>query len=102
MNWLRLKFYAGKLLNLIGLPSPVQQSEYESRVLNAQVSVKKSELYTVVSVNGLDIYLGRLTGKIDGVGRTRGIDYAPDVTPMSIRPAAGREVPSPRPHRQVA
>ena len=102
MNWLWLKFYAGKLLNLIGLPALVQQSEYESRVLNAQVSVKRSELYTVVSVNGLDIYLGRLTGKIDGIGRTRSINDGPDVTPMSIRPAAGGEVLLPRPRRQVA
>jgi hypothetical protein len=64
--WLRC--WIGKTLNLLGIPGPVQNCEYSSRVTRAYVSVRIGELFTVVSVNGLDIYFHRLTGRIDGVG----------------------------------
>jgi hypothetical protein len=32
------------------------------------IKVRTHELFTVITVNGLDIYFKRLTGEIDGVG----------------------------------
>jgi len=38
-------------------------------------------LFSVVSVNGLDVYFHRLTGKIDGVGFGPARDCKSDETP---------------------
>ena len=70
LSWSVVKFYLGKLLNLAGYPAIVRETEYQSRALKSRVSVKRLELYTLISVNGLDIYFDRFTGKIDGVGTT--------------------------------
>ena len=74
LSWSLVKFYVGKLLNLGGYPSLVRECEYESSALGARVSVKKLELYTVISVNGLDVYFKRFTGEIDGVGSNPNAD----------------------------
>jgi hypothetical protein len=68
MSWSEVKLRFGKLLNLAGFPGLVRECDYHSRALNASVKVRKYGLYTIVTVNGLEIYFTRFTGKMDGVG----------------------------------
>jgi hypothetical protein len=63
-----LKIYLGRVLNLAGFPALVRECEYESHVVGASVRVKRLNLYTLISVNGVDVYFDRITGVIDGVG----------------------------------
>jgi len=73
--WLALtliRFTAGKLLNAIGVPGVVQPGTYESGVGPTSVRITVGPLFTVVSVNGVDVYIHRLTGAIDGVGMSVG------------------------------
>ena len=63
-----IRFAAGKLLNAIGVPGVVQPGTYESAVGPTSVRITLGPLFTVVSVNAIDIYIHRLTGAIDGVG----------------------------------
>ncbi len=75
----RISRLLGQLANLAGLPCWVSPGEYRASVMTAVVTVRRSSLYTVVTVNGLDVYFHRLTGKIDGVGAS----LAPGCTPVS-------------------
>ena len=68
MSWSEVKLWFGKFLNLAGFPGLVRECDYHSRALNAVVKVRKLGLYTVITVNGLDIYFTRFSGKLDGVG----------------------------------
>jgi len=68
MSWSYIKFWIGRLANLAGYPAILRECNYGSEALNASVRVKRLELYTLVSVNGLDVYFNRFTGVIDGVG----------------------------------
>ena len=65
----------GKLLGLLRVPGFVVDQTYDAEIARARVRVYLGPLFTVVSVNALDIYFHRLTGKIDGVG------YSPDRRP---------------------
>jgi hypothetical protein len=69
-SWIRLRarVLLGKLYNLAGVPGLVRNCEYDAGITRAHVSVRVGDLFTVVRVNGLDIYFHRLTGAIDGVG----------------------------------
>jgi hypothetical protein len=59
----------GRLINWLGWPGFVQETVYRSsKTADVEVRVKNSRLYTVVSVNGVDVYFDRLTGRIDGTG----------------------------------
>lgn len=69
---LRLRALAGQIANLAGLPCFVRECDYEAGVTNALIRVRAGTMFTVITVNGLDIYFHRLTGKIDGVGLTAG------------------------------
>jgi len=64
----RLRFVLGTLLNAIGVPGFVARAEYRATAREAIIRVTVGPLFTVVSVNGLDIYFDRLRGTIDGVG----------------------------------
>lgn len=68
MSWSEVKLWVGKLLNVAGFPALVRECDYHSRALNAVVKVRKLGLYTLISVNGLDVYFNRFTGELDGVG----------------------------------
>lgn len=59
--------YVGKVLNLAGLPGFVRECEYRGDATSASIRVRRTDLYTVVTANGLDIYFNRLTGTIDGI-----------------------------------
>ncbi len=65
---LRLKFLIGKLVNWSGCPGFVRDCDYEAGIANILISVRVAELFTVINVNGVDIFFHRLTGKIDGIG----------------------------------
>ena len=58
----------GKVYNLAGIPGVVRDCDYSSTTYDARISVRAKELFTIVNVNGLDIYFHRLTGNIDGIG----------------------------------
>lgn len=63
-----LRLWAGKVLNAIGVPGIVQPGTYEAGIGEASIRVTVGPLFTVVTVNGVDVYLHRFTGAIDGVG----------------------------------
>jgi hypothetical protein len=86
ISWSEIKLWFGKLLNLAGFPGLVRECDYHSQALNASVKVRKYGLYTILTVNGLEIYFTRFTGKMDGVGFSPTSDYkvgAPPDTPES-------------------
>jgi hypothetical protein len=56
------------VFNLTGIPGIVRECNYSASVSNARIEVMARDMFTVISVNGLDIYFHRLTGKIDGIG----------------------------------
>lgn len=70
LSWLRLRLrvLAGKLYNLAGVPGIVRNCDYGATAHDIRVQVKAGELFTIITVNGLDIYFHRLTGSIDGIG----------------------------------
>jgi hypothetical protein len=72
LSWLRLRLrvLAGKLYNLAGVPGIVRDCNYTANVCNARIQVRAKELFTIITVNGKEIYFHRLTGTIDGVGFT--------------------------------
>jgi hypothetical protein len=102
MNWSIVKFHLGKIANLFGFPAVVRECDYHSRTLGAFVTVKKLELYTVVTVNGVDVYFNRLSGSIDGVGSSQGACCTMGEVPESERPALGRAVTPERVDRRTA
>jgi hypothetical protein len=63
----------GRLANLIRWPCVIRRCEYSSQ-LGITVSVRSTNLFTVVVVNGVQVYFYRLTGHIDGVGFTPSSD----------------------------
>src|SRR5438309_1210221 len=70
VSWLRLRLrvLAGKLYNLAGIPGIVRDCDYSATICDARIRVRSKELFTIITVNDLDIYFHRLTGSIDGVG----------------------------------
>lgn len=66
--WLFVRLWAGRIFNWAGIPGLVRDCDYEASICKATISVRMGPLFTVVRVNGLDVYFHRLTGEIDGVG----------------------------------
>ena len=64
----RITALAGRLLNALGIPGFVSESAYSSDSLGTRVHVRCGDQFTVVSVNNVDVYFRRLSGRIDGVG----------------------------------
>lgn len=64
--WIRV--LAGKVYNLAGIPGIVRDCDYSSIACDARIKVRAKEMFTIINVNGLDVYFHRLTGTIDGVG----------------------------------
>lgn len=62
------KHYIGILLGWIGMPGIVRECTYIGEATRARVSVRIRPLFTVITVNGIDVYFTRLTGSIDGTG----------------------------------
>ena len=53
---------------MLRLPGIIVTQSYDATITRAKVRVRLGPLFSVVTVNGLDVYFHRLTGKIDGVG----------------------------------
>jgi hypothetical protein len=64
----RIRVLLGWLFNLAGFPGFIRECDYEAGITNATIKVRVGALFTIIDVNGLEIYFHRLTGKIDGVG----------------------------------
>jgi hypothetical protein len=82
--------WLGRLLNLAGLPGFVQPGRYQSAI-GVNVAVRVSPLFTVVSVDGFEIYFYRLSGGIDGVSVTADPDYTAVRTRAPVRDSAGTD-----------
>jgi len=69
-KWIRfrIRLTLGIVYNLAGVPGLVCECDYEAGVTDALIKVRVHDIYTIIQVNGLDIYFHRLTGSIDGVG----------------------------------
>jgi hypothetical protein len=83
--------WLGKFLNLASIPGFVKPGEYQSSGVN--VSVRVSPLYSVVTVNGLDLYFHRTTGLIDGWGANQTSDCTLGETVQSAHSAWLPELP---------
>ena len=80
---LQFREFLGRIVNLSGTPGFVRSCDYKASICPARVSVRVGTLFTVVSVNGLDVYFHRLTGRIDGVGATQIADCRPGLVVQS-------------------
>jgi hypothetical protein len=87
------KFYFGKLLNLAGWPGIVRECDYRWADQGIKVAVRKTELHTIVTVNDVDVYFTRLTGKIDGTGRILNCDNKEAQTLAATPPPSTSETP---------
>lgn len=68
---LRLSKFLGTILNLAGFPGWVREGDYQSS-FGTDVKVRISPLYTRVSIDGVEIFFHRITGRIDGIGFSQG------------------------------
>lgn len=82
----------GSFINWLGWPGFVQETEYRAKIADIYVCVRKSPLFTTVTVNGVDVYFERVTGRIDGVGisQTAGCRWG-------LKPRSTRLVEQPEP-----
>lgn len=69
--WLKFIGWMGRLVNLAGVPGLVRECQYTSQTNPVRVVVRRTALYTIITVNGVDVYFYRLTGGIDGVGMSQ-------------------------------
>jgi hypothetical protein len=65
----RLTALLGRTLNALRLPGFVRNARYVSPWLDAHVQVHCGEAFTGITVNEIDVYFDRLSGRIDGVAR---------------------------------
>ena len=82
--WLYLRLWAGRVFNLAGVPGIVQDCDYEASICKGIISVRRGPFFTVIRVNGLDVYFHRLTGRIDGIGFSPNADCRLDSKQQSI------------------
>ncbi len=68
ITMVHLKIILGQLLNAFRIPGLIAECDYEAGICKANIKVRYGPLFTIISVNGLDIYFRRLTGQIGGVG----------------------------------
>lgn len=76
-----VKQWFGGLANALGLPGLVKDTVYRSQHPDATVVVRRGRLFTVICVNGTDVYFNRLSGRIDGVGA----NPSPDCMTAAVR-----------------
>ena len=58
--------YLGRLANRLGMPGLLKDADFHSR-FGTKVRVQRGHFFTVVSVDGTNVYFDRLTGKIEHV-----------------------------------
>jgi hypothetical protein len=59
--------WLARLANAVGIPGFVRVTDYQSADGRITVRVRCGSAFTVLSVNNVDIYFDRLSGRIDGV-----------------------------------
>jgi len=96
-----LRLRLGKFLNAIGFPSIIADGEYDAGNCKAKIQVRSGPLFTVLSVNELEIYFHRLTGQIKFAGFSEASFNSPEA-PKSTHPVLGSEVPVPSQNQQSA
>jgi hypothetical protein len=66
------RFYVSKavgwLVNMSGAPGFVRECDYEGTVCNASIKVRVGPVFTIITVNSLDISFDRLSGRMAGIG----------------------------------
>jgi hypothetical protein len=74
LDWL------GGLINAIGVLGLGRDGEYRSSVPSCQVRVRCARAFTIVTVNGVDAYFRRFSGRVDGCATrlTHGVAPAHD------------------------
>jgi hypothetical protein len=70
-------------LNVAGLPGWIRSGSYESAT-GVAVRVRVSGRFTVLTVNGVDVYFSRLSGRLDGVGVTAARDCTSSEAPAAV------------------
>lgn len=65
---IRFQQWLGRLMNAIGAPGFIRDTDYRSRTFGTRVRIRCGNLFTVISVNGIDVYVCRFTGTIHGIG----------------------------------
>jgi hypothetical protein len=85
---IRAEIWLGNVANAVGIPGLVRNVEYRSALDGTTVSVKRGCLYTVISVNGAEVYVRRFGGSIDAVAFSRLSAFKSRVPLGSLRPAA--------------
>ena len=87
----RVADWIGCAMNWLGWPGFMQSCDYRATTAPVNVQVRVGRLLTRVSVNGVDVYFCRLTGRIDGIGLSQASDCrlgeAPRSTGFAARPA---------------
>lgn len=78
----------GRLSNAAGVPGFIKDCDYNSRQLGTTVRVRRGQFFTVVTVNGIDVFFNRFGGEIDGVGFSPASDCRQGGAPLSIGSAA--------------
>jgi hypothetical protein len=98
---LRMTSWLGSLLNSLELPGFIRAGNQTSKATGVLVSVRFSSLYSIVSVNGIDVYFHRLTGRIACVGLKPAFDTptlehsgAPRLRPQLLTEPATSEAPA--------
>src|SRR5450755_1977173 len=83
IGMVRFHQWLGNLLNAVGAPGFLRDTEFRSRTFGTHVRVKRGQLFTVVSINGLDVYFGRFSGTVDGVGFSPTLGCNAAITPQN-------------------
>lgn len=89
---LRIEELVGRVANAIGVPGFLRDAEYKSPSFGTTVRVKRGLFYTVVSVDGTDVYFNRFSGAVDGVGFSLASGCKADSRPGSAHSVSARAV----------
>ncbi|HXC58416.1 MAG TPA: hypothetical protein VN645_03810 [Steroidobacteraceae bacterium] len=63
----RLGKWLAAVANAFGVPGFVREGDYVSEDARITVRVRRGTSFTVISVNNVDIYFERFSGRIDGI-----------------------------------
>jgi len=74
-----MKIFFGKIFEKLRLPGILKPFHYSNGQNDIQVSLRTSAQYSILTVNGLEMYFHRESGRFDGVG-TMSLD---DPTPVN-------------------
>jgi hypothetical protein len=67
-----MRRWLARLLDRLAVPGIVRDVAYDASIADVSVKVATGERFTTVSVNGIDVYFARATGRLEGVGHAGG------------------------------